>query len=67
MSRVGKVVAVVKEIDIKGKIKLDFSGIVRRDDINKKEDIVRNNNRPENTVKEMSSFLSIIAILMQLA
>ena len=67
MSRVGKVVAVVKEIDIKGKIKLDFSGIVPRDDINKKEDIVRTNNRPENTVKEMSSFLSIIAILMQLA
>ena len=67
MSRVGKVVAVVKEIDIKGKIKLDFSGIVPRDDINKKEDIVRTNNRPENTVKEMSSLLSITAILMQLA
>ena len=67
MSRVGKVVAAVKEIDTKGKKKLDFSGIVARDDINKKEDIVRTNNRPENTVKEMRSFLSITAILMQLA
>ena len=38
MRRVRKVVAAVKEIDTEGKIKLGFSGIVARGDINKEED-----------------------------
>ena len=44
-SRVRKVVAAVKEIDIKGKIKLGFSGIIAGGDINKEDDIVSTNNR----------------------
>ena len=51
MSRVRKVVAAVKEIDTEGKIKLGFSGIVARDDINKEEDIVITNNRLEKYCK----------------
>ena len=52
MSRVRKVVAAVKEIDTEGKIKLDFSGIVARGDINKEEDIVIiTNNRLEKYCK----------------
>ena len=47
MKRVRKVVAAVKEIDTKGKIKLGFSGIVARGDINKEEGIVSTNNRLE--------------------
>ena len=38
MSRVRKVIVVVKEIDTKGKIILGFSGIVARSDINKEKD-----------------------------
>ena len=45
MNRVRKVVATVKEIDIEGKIKLGFSGIVAIGDTNKEEDIVSTNNR----------------------
>ena len=37
MSKVRKVVAAVKEIDTEGKIKLGFSDIAARDDINKVE------------------------------
>ena len=51
MSRVRKAVAAVKEIDTKGKIKLGFSGIVARGDINKEEDIVITNNRLEKYCK----------------
>ena len=51
MSRVRKVVAAVKEIDTEGKIKLGFSGIVARDDINKEEDTVITNNRLEKYCK----------------
>ena len=51
MSRVRKVVAAVKEIDTEGKIKLGFSGIVARGDINKEEDIVITNNRVEKYCK----------------
>ena len=47
MNRVCKVVAAVKEIDTEGKIKLGFSGIVVRGDINKEEGTVSTNNRPE--------------------
>ena len=50
MIRVRKVVAAVKEINTEGKIKLDFSGIVARSDINK-EDIVTTNNRFEKYCK----------------
>ena len=50
MNRVRKVVAAVKEIDTEGKIKLGFSGIVARGDINK-EDIVSTNNRLEKYCK----------------
>ena len=65
MNRVRKVLAAVKEIDTEGKIKLGFSGIVARSDINKDEDIVRLTIDLKSIVKEMGSFLSIIAILMQ--
>ena len=51
MSRVRKAVAAVKEIDTKGKIKLGFSGIVARGDINKEEDVVITNNRLEKYCK----------------
>ena len=51
MSRVRKVVAAVKEIDTEGKIKLGFSGIVARGDINKEENIVSTNNRLEKYCK----------------
>ena len=44
MNRVRKVVAAVKEIDTGSKIRLGFSGIVTRGDINKEEDIVSTNN-----------------------
>ena len=37
MSRVRKVVASVREIDTEGKIKLGFTSIVARGDINKEE------------------------------
>ena len=47
MNRVCKVVAAVKEIDTEGKIKLGFSGIVVRGDINKEEGTVSTSNRPE--------------------
>ena len=67
MSRVRKVVAAVKEIDTEGKIKLGFSGIVARGDINKEEDIVSTSNRVEKNCKGNKFFLSIIAILMQVA
>ena len=43
MNRVRKVAAAVKQIDTEGKIKLGFSGIVARGDINKEEDINTNN------------------------
>ena len=55
MNRVRKVVAAVKEIDTKGKIKLGFSGIVARGDINK-EDIVITNNRLEKYCKRNEFF-----------
>ena len=67
MNRVGKVAAAVKEIDNEGKIKLGFSGIVARGDISKQEDIVSTNNRLEKYCKGNEFFLSIIAILMQVA
>ena len=51
MNRVRKEVAAVKEIDTERKIKLDFSGIVARGDINKEEDIVITNNRLEKYCK----------------
>ena len=51
MSSVRKVVAAVKEIDAKGKIKLGFSGIVARGDINNEEDIVSTSNRCEKYCK----------------
>ena len=51
MSRVRKVAAAVIEIDAKSKIKLGFSGIVARDDINKEEDIVITNNKLEKYCK----------------
>ena len=51
MNRVRKVVEAEKEIDIEGKIKLGFSGIVARGDINKEEDIVSTNNRLEKYCK----------------
>ena len=51
MSRVRKVVAAVKEIDTEGKVKLGFSGIVARGDINKEEDIVITNSRLEKYYK----------------
>ena len=51
MSRVRKVVAAVKKIDTEGKIKLGFSGIAARGDINKEEDIVITNNRLEKYCK----------------
>ena len=47
MNRVRKLVAAVKEIETKDKIKLGFSGIAARGDINKEEDIVSTNNRLE--------------------
>ena len=50
MNRVRKVVAAVKEIDTEGKIKLGFSGIVARGNINK-EDIVSTNKRLEKYCK----------------
>ena len=56
MSRLRKVVAAVKQIDTKGKIKLGFYGIVARGDINKEENIVSTNSRLKNIVKKMSSF-----------
>ena len=56
MSRVRKVIAAVKEIDTEGKIKLGFSGIAARDDINKDEDIVITNNRLEKYCKEKEFF-----------
>ena len=45
ISRVRKVVATVKEIDTRGKIKLGFYCIVARGDINKEENMVSTNNR----------------------
>ena len=51
MNRVRKVVAAVKEIDTEGKIKLSFSGIVTRGDLNKEEDIVSTSNRLEKYCK----------------
>ena len=50
MNRVRKVVAAIKEIGTKSKIRLGFSGIVARGDINK-EDIVSTNNRLEKYCK----------------
>ena len=44
MNRLRKVVAAIKEIGTKSKIRLGFSGIVARGGINK-EDIVSTNNR----------------------
>ena len=38
MSRVGKVVAAIRDIDIEEKIKLGFSGIVTRGEQNKEKD-----------------------------
>ena len=51
MNRVRKVVAAVKEIDTEGKIKLGFSRIAARGDINKEEDIVSTSNRLEKHCK----------------
>ena len=51
MSRVRKVVAAVKEIDPKGKIKLEFSGLVMGGDINEEENIINTNNRLEEYFK----------------
>ena len=56
MSRVRKVVAAVKEIETEGKIKLGFSGIVARGNVNKEEDIVSTNNRLEKYCKENEFF-----------
>ena len=70
MSRVRKVVAAVKEIDPKGKTKLEFSGIVMRGDISKEENIINTiilTTGLKNIVKEIGSFLSIIAILIKVA
>ena len=51
LSRIRKVVEVVKEIDIERKIQLGFSGIVARGDINKEEHVVSTNNRLEKYCK----------------
>ena len=51
MNRVRKVVAAVKEIDTEGKIKLGFSGIVARGDINKEEGVVSTDKRLEKYCK----------------
>ena len=51
MRRVRKVAAAVKEIEPKDKIKLEFSGIVMRGDINKEENIINTNNRLEEYCK----------------
>ena len=51
MSSVRKVLEVVKEIDTKSKIKLDFSGIVARGDKNKEEDFAITNDRLEKYCK----------------
>ena len=56
MNRARKVVSTVKEIDTKGKIKLGFSGIAARGDINKEEDIVSTNNRLEKNCKGSEFF-----------
>ena len=55
-SRVRKVVAAVKEIDNEGMIKLGFSGIVARGDINKDEDIVSSSNRLEKYSSKVNEF-----------
>ena len=51
MSRLRKVVAAVKQIDIEGKIKLGFYGVVARGDINKEENIINTNNSFEKYCK----------------
>ena len=51
MNRVRKLVAAVKEIETEDKIKLGFSGIAARGDINKEENIVSTNNRLEKYCK----------------
>ena len=64
MNRVRKVAAAVKEIDNEVKIKLGFSGIAAR--VKNKILLVLTTGL-KSIVKEMSSFLSIIAILMKVA
>ena len=66
MRRVRKVAAAVKEIEPKDKIKLEFSGIVMRGEIKKKISLILITGL-KNIVKEMSYFLSIIAILVKVA
>ena len=64
MNRVRKVAAAVKEIDNEVKIKLGFSGIAAR--VKNKILLVLTTGL-KSIVKEMSSFLSIITILIQVA
>ena len=56
-----------KEIEAKEKIKLILSGIFSRGDKNKEEDIISTNNRLDKYWNRNEFFLSIIAILIELA
>ena len=56
-----------KEIEAKEKIKLILSGIFARGDINKEEDIISTNKRLDKYWNRNEFFLSIIAILIELA
>ena len=67
MSRSWKLAAAVKEIDSEGKIKLGYFGIVARGDIKKENIFLVITTDLKNILKEMSSFLLVIIILMQLA
>ena len=67
MSKVRTVVATMKEIATVDKMKLGFFITVARGDINKEKILLVLTTGLKNIVKEMSSFLSIIAILIQVA
>ena len=67
MSKVRTVVATMKEIATVDKMKLVFFITVARGDINKEKILLVLTTGLKNIVKEMSSFLSIIAILIQVA
>ena len=56
MNKVCKVVAAVQEINTEGKIKLGFSDIAARGDINKEGNIVSTNKRLEKYCKENEFF-----------
>ena len=63
----GRIVVTKKEIEAKEKIKLILSGIFSRGDKNKEEDIISTNNRLDKYWNRNEFFLSIIAILIELA